>query len=68
MKGGGYLFFEKKKRGGGGEGKKGTLFFLKKNQWMTAEVSIGVFWKWTFLGGFEREGVGGDGAFVGHFW
>jgi hypothetical protein len=46
----------------------GFLFFFKKNQWMTAEVSIGVFWKWTFLGGFEREGVGGEGAFVGHFW
>ncbi len=55
----------------------GTVFFLKKgggvpcffeNQWMTAEVSIGVFWKWTFLGGFEREGVVGEGAFVGHFW
>ncbi len=59
---GGVLFFLKKKKGGGG----GTLFF--ENQCMTAEVSIGVFWKWTFLGGFEREGVGGEGAFVGHFW
>jgi hypothetical protein len=50
-----------------GEG-VGYLVFFKKNQWMTAEVSIGVFWKWTFLGGFEREGVGGEGAFIGHFW
>ena len=49
----------------------GGLLVLKKKkkiQWMTAVVSIGVFWKWTFLGGFEREGVGGEGAFVGHFW
>jgi hypothetical protein len=51
-----------------GEGVGYLVFFLKKNQWMTAEVSIGVFWKWTFLGGFEREGVGGEGAFIGHFW
>jgi hypothetical protein len=61
---GGVLFFFFFKWGRGW----GTLFFFKKNQWMTAEVSIGVFWKWTFLGGFEREGVGGEGAFIGHFW
>ena len=52
------------------DSKGGGYLFLKKkeNQWMTAEVSKGVFWKWTFLGGFKREGVGGEGAFAGHFW